>query len=216
MTTYTLNVVNNAKEDWDIFTFQKNPTSSLNSPKLSSLAWFTKYAASSSKVTFQWDLSYNLMWSEQGALVPGVRFQANQSFPADPFATGSANAGKAGRQATLTYDAENDYFRFTDGPTVPGSTAGTLYVACDGTVPNGRASVGIGMSNAGTFAMPALTNITAGFTPEPTYFVAAAVEMQVGQVLEDEVSNAVELEFAEVTTLTATFNANHTWTVTSS
>jgi rhizosphere induced protein len=216
MTTYSLNVVNNSKEDWDFYMFQKNPQGSLNSPKLSSLAWFTKYAASSSKVQFQWDLSYNLLWSEQGVLVPGVKFQANQSFPADPFATGSASAGKAGRQATLRYDAENDYFRFVDSQTVPGSTAGTLYVACDGTVPNGRASVGIGMSNAGTFAMPALTNITAGFTPEPTYYVAASVSMQVGQVLEDEVSNSVQLEYDEVTSLTATFSANHTWSVTSS
>lgn len=123
----------------------------------------------------------------------------------------------AGNQAFLTYNAARNFFQFTDGPAVvqqvAGATPGTLYAGCDSTVPNGLASVGIGMSNAGTFALPALTNILSEFTPEPTYYVAAGVSVQQGEVLEEEVSNSVQIEFAGVTSLTATFNADHTWTV---
>ena len=214
MTTYHLTVKNESNEDWDIFTFQKNPILNLNSPALVSLAWFTKYTAAHSQCKFKWDLEYNFMWSETGNLTPGVVFDASQSFLADPFATGLATAANAGDQAVLSYNAEQEYFEFNnEGPLVTNPSPGTLYIACDSSVPNGVASVGIGMSNAGTFALPALTNITAEFTPDPTYYVAANVSIQQGQVLEEEISNAVELQFAGVTSLTATFNPDHTWSV---
>jgi len=213
MTTYNLTVKNESNEPWDMFTFQKNPGPSLSSPALVSLAWFTKYTAPHSQCKFTWDLNYNFMWSNTGTLTPGVVFEASQSFPADPFIVGPATATKAGDQATLTYHEEQDYFEFVAGIPVVNPVPGTLYVVSDSTVPNGMASVGMGMSNAGTFALPGLTNITAEFTPDPTYYVAASVSMQQGQVLEDEVSTAVELQFAGVTALTATFNPDHTWTV---
>lgn len=213
MTTYNLTVKNESNEPWDIYTFQKNPLTNLNSPALVSLAWFTKYTAPNSQAKFTWDLTYNFMWSNTGALTPGVIFEASQSFPADPYTIGPARANQAGDQATLTYHEEQDYFEFVDGVPIANPVPGTLYVVSDASVPNNIASVGIGMSNAGTFALPGLTNITAEFTPDPTYYVAASVRMQQGQVLEEEVSNAVELQFAGVTSLTATFNADHTWTV---
>jgi hypothetical protein len=214
MTTYNLTVRNDSNEPWDIFTFQKNPILNLNSPALVSLAWFTKYTAAHSQAKFTWELDYNFMWSDTGDLTPGVVFEASQSFPADPFVSGLATASKAGDQAILSYHPQQEYFEFTDdGLLVLNPSPGTLYVSSDSSVPNGIASVGIGMSNAGTFALPALTNITAEFTPDPTYYVAASVSMQQGQVLEEEISNAVELQFAGVTSLTATFNPDHTWSV---
>jgi hypothetical protein len=197
-----------------VYTFQKNPN--IADPNLKSLAWFTKSTAAYSAVKFSWDLNYNFMWAETGMLVPGVVFEANQSFPANPFATAVAQHNLEGNQVQLTYHADDDYFEFVDGPPTPGVVRGTLYAVSDSTVPNGIASVGIGMSNAGTFAQPALTNIMASFTPDPTYYVAAASSMQQGAVLEDEVSYAVELQFAGVTALTATFQPDHTWTVSAS
>lgn len=213
MTTYSLTVKNASNEAWDIFTFQKNPEPDLNSPGLVSLAWFTKYTAANSQAKFTWDLNYNFMWSDTGTLVPGVIFEASQSFPADPFTLGPATPNQAGDQVTLTYHPEQDYFEFVPGVPLAAPSPGTLYVVSDSTVPNGLASAGIGMSGAGTFALPGLTNITAEFTPDPTYYVAASVSMQQGQVLEDEVSNCVELQFAGVTSLTATFQPDHTWSV---
>jgi rhizosphere induced protein len=213
MTAYNLTVKNESNEAWDIFTFQKNPQPELNSPGLVSLAWFTKYTAAHSQAKFTWDLNYNFMWSDTGTLTPGVVFEASQSFPADPFAQGPSTATQAGNQVTLVYHPEQDYFEFTDGVALGAPSPGTLYVVSDASVPNGMASAGIGMSNAGTFALPGLTNITAEFTPQPAYWVAASVSMQQGQVLEDEVSNAVELQFTGVTSLTATFNPDHTWSV---
>jgi hypothetical protein len=214
VTTYTLTVKNASGEAWDMYTFQKNPN--VADPNLKSLAWFTKYTAAYSTVKFTWDLNYNFMWAETGTLVPGVVFEAAQSFPADPFATGPAQSNQAGNQVQLSYHAEDDYFEFIGGPPISGAAPGTLYAISDNTVPNGIASVGIGMSNAGTFALPALTNITSSFTPDPTYYVAAATSIQQGQVLEDQVSRAVELQFAGVTALTATFQPDHTWVVTAS
>lgn len=216
MTTYNLTVVNNSDESWDMYTFQKNPASSIGNPQLRSLAWFTKATAAQSTATFTWDLTYNFMWSETGTLIPGVVFRASQSFPADPSRNGVSSRNSAGNQAFLTYNASRNFFEYSTSSAieaVPGATAGTLYVNSDATVPNGIASVGIGMSNAGTFALPALTNILSEFTPEPTYYVAAGVSVQQGEVLEEEVSNAAQIEFAGVTSLTATFNPDHTWTV---
>jgi hypothetical protein len=211
MTTYTLTVKNESNEPWDIYTFQKNPN--IADPHLKSLAWFTKYSAAHSTVKFSWDLSYNLMWAETGELVPGVIFDANQFYPADPFTPGAATYSRAGNQVQLTYHAEESYFEFGGGGLLPNTLPGTLYVASDSTVPNGIASVGIGMSNAGTFARPALTNIVSEFSPEPTYYVAAGTSIQQGQVLEDQVSQSIELQFAGVTDLTAAFQPDHTWVV---
>lgn len=214
MTTYSLTVKNDSGEPWDMYTFQKSPN--VSDPNLKSLAWFTKYTAKHSTVKFTWDVSYCFMWSETGVLVSGVVFEANQSFPADPYATGLATSTQAGNQVNLSYHDEDDYFEFIAGPSLLGTVPGTLYAVSDNSVPNSVASVGIGMSNAGAFAVPALTNITASFTPDPTYYVAAATSVQQGEVLEDEVSNSVELQFAGVTALTATFLPDHTWVVSSS
>jgi rhizosphere induced protein len=214
MTTYTLTVNNASGEAWDMYTFQKDP--SIADPNLKSLAWFTQSTAAYSAVKFSWDVNYNFMWAETGMLVPGVVFEASQSFPANPFVTAAALHDREGNQVQLTYHGKEDYFEFVEGPPVSGAVPGTLYAVCDSTVPNGIASVGIGMSNAGTFAQPALTNVIASFTPDPTYYVAAANSIKQGAILEDEVSRAVELQFAGVTALTATFQSDHTWVVSAS
>lgn len=213
MTQYTATIINDSGEPWDMYMFQRNPN--VNDPHLKTLAWFAKYAAANSTVAFQWDLTYDFMWSQIGLLVPGVQFKANQTFPADPYVEGIASVAHAANQAVLTYHSANEYFEFTpNARPLTDTTRGTLYVRCDATVPNGVASVGIGMSGAGTFARPAQTNITSLFTPEPTYYVAAAVNIQQGQVLEEDISQAVQLTYDQVTGLTATFTPDHTWVVT--
>jgi hypothetical protein len=215
MTQYTLNVVNESGQPWDMFMFQKNPGSNITNPNLVSLAWFQKSTGPNSTLTFQWTLDYSLTWSDKGVLTAGARFTAGQTFPADPFKPGYATASQAGSWTNFVYHAERDYFEFVkgNGP-VPVHTNGTLYINVDGSVPNGAASVGIGMSGSPAFALPALTNILHDFTPEPVYYIAASTQMVQGQVLVGEVSNAARVEYDAVTSCTATFGADHVWTVT--
>ncbi|GAA4455162.1 hypothetical protein [Phytohabitans houttuyneae] len=214
MTQYQLTVMNNSSEPWDIFMFQKNPAGQLTNPHLRSLAWFRKYTAPNSVATFTWSLDYSFSWSQTGALIPGVVYSAGQTFPADPFKSGYATAGQAGSWTNFIYHADNDYYEFVKGPGgVPAHASGTLYINVDKSVPNQLAAVGIGMSGAPAFALPALTNILHEFTPQPVYYVAAGTQMKQGQVLIEEVSNAAELDYDGVASLTATFGRDHTWSV---
>lgn len=214
MTQYSLKVLNDSNEPWDIFMFQKNPASDITNPHLRSLAWFRKYTAPNSVVTFTWNLDYSFSWSESGNLVPGVVYTAGQTFPADPFQPGWATANQAGSWTNFVYHPEQDYFEFAKGGgAAPSHSSGTLYIKVDPSVPNRLASVGIGMSGTPAFALPALTNILHDFTPEPVYYVAASTQMKQGQVLVEEVSNAARLDYDGVANLTATFSRDHTWSV---
>jgi hypothetical protein len=211
-TTYKLTAINASNEPWDFCLFQKSPTG-LPAGAVS-LAWFHQYVPAHGKTIFSWEIDYTLLWDRTGVLVPGVTFDTSQSFPADPTTVGSiAAATQAGQGVGLTYHNDKDYHEFI--PTDPNSSAakGSLYVACDGSVPNNVAAVGIGMSGAGTFAVNALTNVTTVFTPQPEYWLVADDHFQDGEVLENEVTGAQPLHYDSIFAMTATYQSNHTWSV---
>lgn len=200
---YTLVFQNNSANAWNACIYQTDPD--LANFEVQSLAWLTKAAAPTTQVKFEWTIEYSFVWDETGILKPGVIFDASQLWPADLSTTNAV---------TLTHavNPQSEYYTFTDQ--TAGPNQGSLYITTDNTVPLNMASVGIGMSNAGTFAVQAQPNLNLIFTPHPTYWITFGSFVQ-GEVLDEtEITNVAQIAFPpSVYTMYATLNLDNTWTV---
>lgn len=198
MSNYSLTFINNSDQEGDACVYQQDPD--LGVANVQSLAWFTKAANPTTTVEFDWSIDYSFVWSETGNLVPGVVFIASQAWAADLSTT---------NQVTFT---NNGAFTF-ENQTV-GAGEGNLYITEDGTIPVDVASVGIGMSGFGTFAVDAEPNYNLVFTPHPEYWITFGTYTQ-GEVMNiSESTNAAQISFpANVYAMTATLNADNTWTI---
>jgi rhizosphere induced protein len=194
--TYTVNFINNSVDQGDVCIFQQDPD--ISNPNVLSLAWFSKLVFPTTTVKFQWQINYSFVWGETGTLVPGVLFDASQTWGADL----STN-----NKVTLAYQGAYTFENQTKGP-----QPGTLYIAEDSSLPINQASVGIGMSGAGTFVVQAQPRLNLTFTPHPRYWIAFGNFTQ-GQVLDiGQISNPFELDFPpNVYSITVTLNADNTW-----
>ncbi|MCS7484053.1 hypothetical protein ACFFQW_31495 [Umezawaea endophytica] len=209
-TQYTLRVVNNSTNFVDMCMYQEDPN--LGVPNVVSLAWFAKPAYETTTVVFRWTVDYSFVWSETGELIPGVYFDASQTWPADPSTVGTSTDTKAGNQIGFSHPSPNAY-TFTSTP-FPGAKVGSLYVTENPNVPLRRSSVGIGMSGAGTFAVQAQPNLNLTFTPHPVYYLAAGTYSQ-GEVLDiASMTNPTDIRFPDgVFSMTATLTKNNSWVV---
>lgn len=199
-TKYSLTVNNKSKNYGNICVFQTLPDQPDN---LLTLAWFSKAAHPGTTVEFNWLTDYNFVWSNQGELKPGVTFRASQVVAADP-----SNIAKN----TIGFTKEYDAYRFAE--TEKTTKEGRLGIYTDQTVPHGEASVGIGMSGNGTFAMTATPNYNFVFQPHPRYWLAFGT-YEVGEVMDIEaMSNTVEVEFgADIYNKVVTLKEDNTWKV---
>jgi hypothetical protein len=197
--TYSLTFVNNSTNTWDAAVYQKDPD--LGIPNVQSLAWFAKTTAPTTKVVFKWKIEYSFVWSETGELVPGVLFNATQDWPADL---------KTTNQVTFTKDPAYTFKDQTKGP-----QDGTLYIQQASTLPSKMASVGIGMSGSGVYAVQAQPNILAKFSPHPQYWITFGQFVQ-GEVLDigQVVGQAANIKFpVNVYQMTAILGEDNKWTV---
>jgi hypothetical protein len=162
--------------------FQK-PSPATMPGNVFTLAWMARATHPGTSVTFQWDTGYSFVWSETGALVPGINFNASQVTPADLDRMNCVQ---------LTVDSYGaSYFTAPDGSGAPGS----LTIKQLASVVPDRTSVGIGMSGSGTCAIQAAPNLTAVFTPAPNYWVAFG-NYQTGEVLDlEDAVGAVEVTY---------------------
>lgn len=208
-TQYTLVVQNNSTNFVDMCVYQEDPD--LGVPEVLSLAWFSEPAYPSTQVVFTWKIDYSFVWSETGELRPGITFKASQTWPADPSILGVGTRSTPGNQIGLTNFKEA--YTFESTPT-KGARVGSLYIHEDPTIPLKQASVGIGMSGAGTFAVQAQPNQNLTFTPHPVYYLAAGTFAQ-GEVLDiGAVNNPVAIQFKPgVFKASATLNEDNSWTV---
>jgi len=199
-TQYSVKVTNNSSSTWDVFMYQQQPGPP--SPGVFSLAWFSMPMSPTTTATFSWDITYDFVWSQTGTLVPGVTFIAGQTWQADPV---SAN------YVQLIEPQENLFTFNNENATGP---QGSLSIWQDGKVAANAASVGIGMSGFGTFAVQAQPNTTAVFTPEPSYWIAFGSQMQQGCVLETVVGNSSQVTFGQnVYQMNAVLGGNNLWTI---
>ncbi|MGF1766830.1 hypothetical protein L4D06_05535 [Enterovibrio makurazakiensis] len=177
---YKLHFVNNSTMAGDICVYQKDPN--LNVPEVMSLAWFSKGTNTGTKADFTWNIDYSFIWDETGVLIPGVIFDASQNKPADLTENNVITLTK--NQYGYEFDAQQT-----------GEPSGSLVINQDATIPSNQASVGIGMSGNGTYAVQAQPNIKATFTPHPVYWLTFGTFEQ-GQVLDiGQITNKTELKF---------------------
>ena len=115
-----------------------------------------------------------------------------------------------GRHATFTHRDGAYDFKNQEGADPDGS----LYIVQDGNVPLKQASVGIGMSGAGTFVVDGQPNKTLTFTPKPQYWIAFG-SFRTGEVLDIQaVTQDAQINFLPgVNTMRATLNMDNTWTI---
>ena len=201
---FELTVVNNSSAFEDVCVYQ-SPVD-LGVQDALALAWLTAPAHPLTTVTFTWTETYNFVWSDTADLSPGVTFNASEVVPADP-------NNPTQQQILLGY--EEGAYTFLNGQAVGQPQLGNLYIQELDTVPLNGASVGIGMSGAGTFVTAAEPNINLVFTPRPQYWVAAGT-FEAGQVLSlQELTGSSHVAFPPgVFAMTAVLNQDNTWTIT--
>lgn len=201
-TQYTLIFQNNSTLGGDACVYQTDPE--MANPQVMSLAWFSKYAYPTTQLQFQWSIDYDFVWGNTGTLAPGVVFSAAQVWPTDP---------NGENQVTFSYDPANQAYFFENQRT--GGIPGNLYIDETGIIPVGSpASVGIGMSGFGTFAMQAQPNYNLTFSPHPEYWITFGTFTQ-GEVLDiTNISNPAKIEFPNgVYSMTAILNQDNSWTI---
>jgi rhizosphere induced protein len=200
-TQYNLVCTNHSSTDWVFYVYQTMP----NQPReIFSLAWFASpyKIASGNKITFSWGIDYSFVWGQTGTVAPGVLFSASGVKP----------CSLTGANQT-TFSLDNNAPQLSTPTT--GGQAGSLTIKEAPNVPNSVFSTGIGMSNHGTFVQQAYANTTQVYTPEPKYWIAAANQMQMGVVLAQTVTQAMDFAFpSNVYTLYADLGEDNTWVIT--
>lgn len=196
---YTLNFENHSRNLGDVCIYQTDPTFDQDE-NVMSLAWFTKRTHPETNVNFKWGLDYSFVWSETGELKPGVIFEASQVVAAD---LQSAN------KAIFDYNQEA-FLIEKDSNSSPGS----LQIVETNKIPFNRASVGIGMSGAGTFVKPAEPNMNLKFTPHPEYWITFG-NFEKGEVLDiGEITNKQKITFKpNQYSITVILQEDSTWRI---
>ena len=198
MSKYTVIFKNNSDHTGNVSVYQKDPD--IGIPNVMSLAWFSKKANPATRIEFDWSINYNFVWSETGKLLPGVEFIASQTVDADLNST---------NKITLSHD--DGAYEFKNQQK---EGEGNLYIEEDGTIPTSKVSVGIGMSGFGTFVVQGEPNTNLIFTPHPKYWITFGSYKQ-GEVLDiTSITNEAEISFPpNIYSMTATLNANNTWSI---
>lgn len=195
---YTLVFKNDSTNPGTVMLFQKDP--GLGNDVMP-LAWFTHFTHPTTAGLYQWQTNYSFVWSQTGELVPGVDFVASQDWSAD-----------LETMNQVTFSLQGGAYTFMDQQTGP--LKGSLYIKEDGTIPLKAASVGIGMSGAGTFAVQAQPNLNLKFTPHPEYWIAFG-NYRKGEVLDiQEITNSAKIEFEpSIYSMSATLNRQNEWII---
>jgi rhizosphere induced protein len=200
MANYTVHFVNNSSIIGSFCVFQQVPEMSY--ANVFALAWFSKFANPGTRVSFSWSLDYCFFWDDTGELVPGITFDDSEILAAGLTENNS-----------VTLTKSDGGYQFIDQKTA--GNAGSLTILTDTTIPANQASVGIGMSGAGTFAIQAEPNINYTFTPHPAYWVAFG-NFAEGEVLDTtNLANTAQVIFpANIYAMNVTLNPDSTWTIT--
>ncbi len=196
---YSIRFTNNSTNAGSACIFQKNHG---NLPHNTfSLAWLTRYCNPGMQSNFSWVIEYSFVWGATGMLKPGLTFNASQMVAAGL---------TSNNQIALNYN--NGSFMLEGQGT--GSPAGSLYINETASIPMNTASVGIGMSGAGTFVTQAQPNMRLAFSPQPTYCVAFG-NFNPGQVLNTNgMGNSAQVTFpANVYTMYVVLNPDNSWSI---
>ena len=183
---------NESNTAWSFVVYQKPPVGA------KSLAWFASpfHIGVGSEITFSWNVNYQFVWK------PGINFNALELKDCDIFNNNMT-------YFTIKYDGPG----LSDA--VFGADEGSLKIVDGHNVPLNKYSVGVAMSQNGLFAVNSGPNVTHVFTPHPSYWVAAMIDVKKGDVLDIKTitrNTEVHFPFGAIS-MTATFKADNTWVV---
>ena len=199
---YTLECWNYSKVNWFFYVYQKmtEPLDSifslacLVSPCLIRPDSFSK---------FVWTTDYCFVWYGIGELEPGVNFNIGGEKPCSP-----------NDKNKTTFNLDGSAPGLSEPTSDP--TSDKLIIEIAGDVPDLMYSSGIGMSGQGTFVQQSSMNVQQQYCTDNRYWVAAAAQMKMGQVLSQTINNTMEFHFPQnVYTLTASIGQDNKWTITS-
>ena len=199
MQKYTLTFINYSSLAGSVCVYQK-PVD-IGVPNAMSLAWLTYHSYPSTEVDLTWSIDYSFVWSKTGVLKPGVEFRASQRKIAD--------LDRNNKIAFTHTEYGLIFMDQTDGPN------GTLWIDQDGTIAVNTASVGIGMSGEGVFAVQAQPNFHLGFTPHPNYWITFGC-FEKGMVLDiQQITDSCNIEFPYgIYQMYAILGLDNRWTIT--
>lgn len=181
MSIYSLDVMHNGTTCGDFCIYQVNDN---QDEDIRSLVWFKKTAHPHTQLHFEWNLKYGIVWSETGVLEAGIVFRASEVKAADPRDITSNSVGFA-------MDKNSYHFVSTNNPT----SQGKMGIECASTIPAGRVSIGIAMSNRPAFARVAHPSLKYTFSPHPKYFIAFG-DFEEGEVLDlNRMTHKYEIDF---------------------
>jgi rhizosphere induced protein len=205
---YTLTFVNQSNNNWDFCCFQEDPN--IKAPGVMSLAWFAFPVAPTTAVSFSWQIAYQFVWSQIGQLSAGVKFSASQKWDASLTSSNSVDFTRKPNKA------------FTFQNQMAAGVPGTLFINQDDTIPADTAAVGINMgivgaplgAGSGTFVVPAQPNITASFSPHPSYWVTFG-QFVPGQVLDtQQITQKARVDYpVNVYDMVAVLGPNNKWKI---
>jgi hypothetical protein len=204
MAKYSLLVKNDSPNPGSICVYTTSPDTQKIQQDLRSLAWFTKPANPNSQVKFTWDLNFSFAWAESGLLVPGVFFEAGEIIDADP---------SNDKKNKAYFDIQNNAYLFGDPAKATVPSPGALGITTSGIIPNGIASVGVGVNGKAALAVNATPNYQFTFIPKIQYWLAFG-SFHEGVVLDlnSMVRNICEIKFpAAVYGLQVTLQEDNTW-----
>jgi hypothetical protein len=204
MATYSLQVKNDSPCAGYICLYTDSPETRAIQQNLRSLAWFSKAMNPNGQVKFTWDLDFSFAWAESGVLVPGVHFEAGEIIKADPQ---KSDLNKA------LFSKQNDAYLFGNPADATDPSKGALSITTDATIPNGMASVGIGINGKAALAVSATPNYQFTFIPKIKYYVAFGTFKE-GVVLDlnSMVKQVQEIAFQpNVFSMQLSLKADNTW-----
>jgi hypothetical protein len=201
--SYSLTVINNSELPDP--TFAVFATLPLKADYASyQLAWLVQQIDASNHYTFTWQIAWGFAWAASGTTTD-FQWTAGGTLPADPLSNeGCAAAFAYNGDFALTPaqgTADGQTLTITDAPTIP--------------LPSKQpSSVGIMLGGSPACVTDAGPNLNQLFTLHPTYYIDAGNYVQGQMVDGTSVTDFQELSFANgVYALTATLNADNTWSV---
>ncbi|MCD4784919.1 MAG: hypothetical protein K8T10_13975 [Candidatus Eremiobacteraeota bacterium] len=199
---YSLRVINKSRNSWEACLFQYD--SQWRNSGVMPVSWYSKYLHNSTSFTFQWVKDYSFCWAETGLLRPGVIFMSSQTINGDL----SSN-----NKITLTnQQGAGQFINLCSG-----DPQGSMTIVQDSTILMQRFAIGLAMSGSPFCAAQAAPNMVTSFVPTNTKYYITMGNYRMGEVLDIYyISNKAEIVFPPgVYSMTATYNANGTWKVTS-
>ncbi len=197
--SYSIKCINQSSVPWIFYVYQTMP----NQPsQVFSTAWFASpymIGTGGSSITFTWNINYCFVWGITGTVAPGVTFSAGGQIPCDPSVNNYTTFSMLNNTPSLSQAA-------------PGPQSGSLIISEDSSIPNSIFATGIGMSGYGTFVQQALAYTMQAYTPKPQYWIAAATQIQMGEILPQIVSMTAEFD-PNGDDITATLGQNNLWSI---